>query len=464
MTDKPFDQEERSFLQATGLQPDNLAPLVEDAPALPADALQRIRTQARQKAGVAQPSRPRRHTVWWKTAAAVALIGMGAALAVSSSDSAMAALERLVRLVPGFGLKATDAQSLVMADPVTVVEGSERLTITGLVSDGEATQVRFVVEGLPLEKEAAPEQLPSAKPTIRLPDGKVLTSLGAATSGGEDRLEGTIWFAPLPSGTANLTLSLPSFHGLNQPFEVAIAVVDAEVAGLPAAQTGGWAEERLGVRVGVPYRSVHDGQILLSLDATTTAGAAVEMLGSNQIAPALTDDQGQSYPLIKEASRLMNSSVEPMSATFQGPPAPDATSLRLSVPVVLVAEKAEASLKIPLAKLPTGQPLPLNQRIKLGSHTFVVSAITRIDEQTFGFDLDLGPEQDGVLLQEVSIGLPHRIFKGGGWSYTGHLNKQTGQVERLEFSADPPKGDLEVIFSRPVAQLRGGWEIELPLR
>ena len=61
---KPFNQDEREFLKAVGLEPDQLEQLTQNAPPAPADAQARIRAMARRKAGLeAAPAEMARSTV-----------------------------------------------------------------------------------------------------------------------------------------------------------------------------------------------------------------------------------------------------------------------------------------------------------------------------------------------------------------------------------------------------------------
>lgn len=474
MTGDRLTPEELEFLKSTGLESNDLAPLVADAPALPADALARIRNRVHVKAAstapaaavpdtspVTAPARPRRSGGRWLVAAAAALLIVGGTLVVANPQGALAAIQRLVRLVPGIGLTETDGETLVITSPVSTASGDERLTVTGLISDGRQTEVRFLVEGLPLEKRE-PDVQTAFRPELRLADGTVLQSQSSSASGGSGTAEGVIWFEPLPSGTTDVTLLLPPVLGLTQPFELAIPVVNAVSAGLPEASDGAWSEERLGVRVGVPHWTVQGDLIVLNLQAQLPRGTAVEHFLAEGVLPELSDAQGRVYPLLQERSNLSPNPGEHASLTFQGPLAPDAGHLRLSVPVIKVVEEAEADLSLSLSRLPEGQPLQLDKEMQIGSKRFVVNTVTRL-EGTFRFALDLGPEKEGALLQYVHIAPRTAFFRSGSYSTTGRMNEQTWQLERLDYSPENvPDRNLEVVFKQPLVRLQGDWVVELP--
>jgi len=470
MAGRDFTAEEREFLKSAGLDINQLEPLVADAPALPQDVLERIRTGARERAGMALEAEPaalpaarRRFRPW---VAAAALLVIAGAVALSQSDGAMAAIQRLVRLVPGIGLTEADVGTLVMPSPVTVEQGGQRLTITGLISGSDGTELRYEIEGLPLEKQVSDVPGFPFRAALRLADGTELKELNAATGAGEGTISGIIWFAAPPHVTEAFTLSITPVDSSVAPFEVTIPVVDAAVAGLPEAVEGGWSAERLGIRIGVPYWTVQDDRIVLNLTVNAPQGIRFqevgERIGENRLLPVLTDNLGRTYPLIEESSQLFKNSFEPVSLVFQGPIAPDADALRLQVPAVRVADTSAKAvrLSIPLNQLPLGEPLQLQKEIELGPYRFTVKEVTRLEDLAFRFDVDLGPEQDGTLLQEIKVS-PSRP---GSWGSTWIVDRQTLQTTSIEYYPDVlRRGRLDVQLSEPVLRLQGDWEVTIPL-
>lgn len=461
----------------------SLEPLVADAPPLPAETLERIRAAARRKAGLDEavpagdavpagqavpPDRTRRpgRARWWLAAAAV-LILAGGALVAANPDGALAAIQRLVRLVPGIGLTETDAETLVLPEPVAVEKGGQRLTVTGLISTREGTEVTYRVEGLPeFKADLLSSPRPDDAPQLRLPDGTLVAHRGNNASGGAGTITGTIWFDPLPAGTTDLVLYFPSKWG-SESFEVPLPVVDAASAGLAEALAGNWSEERLGARLGVPHWTVQEDRIILNLAVELPDGMMPHDFGplsEDADELVLTDDRGRVYPLLRGESRLFFGAGDRTSAVFQGPIAEDAGSLRLTAPVLGVSKDVGASLKVAVADLPPGEPLQLDRQLELGSGSITVKTVTRLDEETFLFELDLGPEQDGIMMVDLRVDpvlgpFPTRI---SGWSSS---RSREGRFLTVEFSQDPPPEEyLEVVFRSPELVLLGGWEVELPLQ
>lgn len=487
--------EEQAFLAETGLRPDDLAHLVNDAPPLPPDALARIRNRTREKTGTAvahdaapatlgstlqsppSPSsqaspvqslpspkssattrRPRR----WLAAAAAVLLLVGGSVVLSNPGGAMAAIQRIVRLVPGIGLTETDGDTLVLAEPVSVQHGDVRVTVTGVVGARKRTQVQFRAEWPAVrDKQELASRTSAAE--LRLPDGTVLEGSGHRW-GGSDKLEGEYWYDPLPEGTREVVLVLPFLSGTAEPVEIPLSLVSAEEAGLAEGRPGAWSTEQMGVKVGVPYWTAAGDRIVVALESRVPDGVTVEQFGERfseeNMLPSLSDDQGRVYPLIAEESVLLSGQRQ---AVFQGPLAPDAGELKLSVPALtLVEHAATARLTVPSARLPEGEPLELNEELAIGSQRFTVRAVTRLSPGIFRIDLDLGQEADGALLQRVDVRPPMSPFRSGpsGWSAQG-VDGQMTQME-IDFKK-PPTRNLEIVFASPTYRLKGGWEVHLPV-
>ncbi|WP_374712272.1 hypothetical protein [Symbiobacterium terraclitae] len=462
MTDRQLTPDEQAFLKEVGLHPDDVAHLVDDAQPLPPDALARIRSRARRKAGIEAARSPGRRR--WLAAAAAALLLVGGTVVLSNPEGAVAAVQRLVQLVPGIGLTETDGETWILPEPVSVEQDGLRVTVTGVISSARGTQVQFRVDwtGEPMwEKPAGGMRVPT--PELYLPDGTVLTRPSGYMSGGSRGLEGAFWFGPLPGGWRDAVVRFPSLPGAAEPVDLPLSLVNAVDAGLAEAQPGGWSDDRYGVQVGVPYWTAAGDRIVLALDAVVPDGAFLHEYGDGfgplNLVPSLTDERGRAYPLIDEASELWGPRTH---LVFAGPLEPDAGKLTLSVPALILADQVgEARLTVPLSRLPEGEPLALNERLTIGDRSFTVTAVTRLDDDTFRFDLDLGPEQDGVLLQRVDVAHPKSPFASGptGWSGVS----ENGQMTRIEvdFSA-PPARNLEIVFDNLQYRLQGPWEVELP--
>ncbi|MBP2019587.1 hypothetical protein J2Z79_003029 [Symbiobacterium terraclitae] len=502
MSDRQRSPEEQAFLAETGLHPDDPAHLVDDAPPLPAETLARIRNRAREKAGLAAapaqalpsphspasqarflpspdsqaspvpspPSAkspaPTRRTRRWLAAAAAALILVGGTVFLSDPGGALAAIQRLVRLVPGIGLRETDGETWVITEPVSVQLGDVRVTVIGFISSPEETYLRLRTEWPPSPAMVKARSLPdSASPELRLPDGTVMRSRQGFTSGGSREMSGKYAYGPLPPGTRDVVVVIPHLSGGSASVEIPLTLVNAAEAGLAEAYPGSWSEERHGVRVGVPHWTAAGDRIVLALDARLPKGVVVHEYGDDfgldhKGQPMLTDDQGRTYPLISAESDLIGT---PGRAVFRGPLAPDARRLTLTVPYLrLVDDSARARLTVPLEQLPEGQPLVLNFQLEIGGHRFTVKTVTRVDPDTFEFTLDLGPEEDGVLLQDLGIYRPVSLFGDGPGS--GYGEGVDGQMTLIGVDfRKPPRGNLEITFAEPTYRVNGGWEVHLPV-
>lgn len=462
-----FDKAEQEFMMAVGLDSHDVEHLVAGAPPAAAEAQARIRERVRRKVGLVdvtpRAARPREQSrpraLRWLPAAAAALLVVGAAFTAAGSPTAQAALQRLLHLVPGFGIMETDGQMLVLAAPVTAPGPRGDLTVTALISQGEYTEVRFRIDGLPMIKpDPATMDGEPVRAALVLPDGRRIDQTGAGTGVGEV-LRGTLWFPALPTETHTVTLDLKGMHGLTDPYVVALNLVDVGHAGLSEASTGGWSLPQNGVTLGAPYMTVEQDRITLLLQTGLgQTDARVSEVGGASGRLALTDDLGHSYELLRDES-VLGSSTYGLSAVFVGPLHDGAAALRLTVDALQVEEKGEARLRVPLSRLAVGQTAQLNEELRVGSHTIVVRSVTRLEEQRFALDLDLGAEQDGAILEYVRI-QPYRGSGGSSMRFDPATEKQASE---FEVSYTPDGKYLDLLFSQPTVEIQGPWQIELPI-
>ncbi|MDB4896783.1 MAG: hypothetical protein JWN15_3045, partial [Firmicutes bacterium] len=404
--------------------------------------------------------RPRPWLRWLPAAAALLLAAGG--LLTAGSPSAQAALQRLLHVVPGFGITETRPQTLLLAEPVTVQGSRGKLTVTALISTVTFTELHFRIDGLSSVKPdpATMDQEP-VRAALLLPDGTRLAFTSATSGVGLNDVQGTLSFPALSESVRTATLELSPMHGLTDPYTAPLKLVDAASAGLTEAVAGGWSSQRNGVMMGAPYAAFEQSQITLSLEAALTAQTTgIRHVGGLPAQPVLTDNLGNTYPLVPEASLLWPGSARGLSATYAGPVHAGATALRLTVDAVQVVEEGTARLRVPLDKLPVGKPAALNQELKLGARRIVVRSVTRLAADQFALDLDLGPEQNGAILQTVSV-TPYQTSGGGQYKFDPATQKQASD---FVVSYTPQGNYFDVQITRPTVEITGPWQIDLPVK
>ena len=471
MPTKRYDHDELEFMRSVGLDRDRLEELMDMEPAEPVsqESLQRIRTMTYRKLGImsddAESVESRQPAAsWWRRnlPAAVALLlvlGFGIAARLPSTQ---AAIEKLLYLVPGFGITETSGQTLVLAGPVQVEGKRGHLTVTALVSNGENTEVRFHIDGVVSTKPdpSTMDQSP-LEAALVLEDGTRFDHSSAQFSAGE-KIIGSLWFPALPDETESVRLELSSIHGMTEPFEAQLTVVDIASADLTKATIGGWSEYRNGVILGAPYWAIENERIVLTLDSILEEkGARVDRILESL---TLTDDLGNSYPLIVEESELTYNMGKSNQAVFRGPVDEQASSLRLSIEAIQILEKGEARLQIPLDKLRLNSPVEINEKIQVGRWPVIVRSVTRIENQQsddrFALDLDLGPVNDKIFLQYLHVG-PYRA-RGGG-SFQIEEDELLSQGSNFEVFYEARGRYLDLRFDLPMIGVYGPWNIEIPL-
>lgn len=95
----------------------------------------------------------------------------------------------------------------------------------------------------------------------------------------------------------------------------------------------------------------------------------------------------------------------------------------------------------------------------------LVESVTRLGEEEFRIDVDLGPEVDGSLVQYLRIAPAISSVSGGSHSSGFQVESGLqGQATFFELRFTPRGRYLNVIFSDPMVLVQGPWEIELPVR
>ena len=454
LDNKTFDPTEQAFLDEVGLNPDDLERLAEGAPPVDAAVRERIRSRVHQKALAAPapaPLRPRR--LHWAVAATL-LIALGTTALVASSAAAQEALMRLVRIIPGVGIATTDEGSQILKEPVTVDLGGPKAVVTGLVSTPDETRVRVTVTGL-VRPPAGRVQVQGAEGALLLPDGRRLDLRRSKHSRSLESMELTLFFPPLPAGTARVQLEVdgPVFD-LKQGLQADLALVGAGDRELPAAWEGGRSQEAHGVTVVVPHFGLDGDRIRLTAEVEG-AELALDLLERRtpELQPHLTDERGRTYPLIQTESDAFGMRRDgKYELVFKGPVPADAGALRLVVPSLTVYREGSATLPLPLAQLQPGQTLTIDRELQVGDFTVRVDSVTRWDPTRF--DINYRPDE----IRTLSVGV-----KGTRLSFSNHELGASAQTVTLELPFPPEGPELVLEFHRPQVRLQGPWTVDLTL-
>lgn len=419
--------------------------------------------------------------------ALLALLLLGGGL--WTSPPARAQLGQLAWLVPGLGLRETDAPGLTAIAPTTMERDGLALTVSTLHSTGDRTLVRLQIAGVPLSLPA--EQWPVGQvrltmrdeagrvyPPGRGPSGQGIVPQGPATPG-VPRTTLTFGieqaFAPLDPATRAVEVQVAGPPPIGTRV-VRVPVIPEAEAGLATARAGGSAATIGDVTVRVTGVAA-DGQEL-AVQLAVQPGPATHAVRAldDGFRPGrrlvLRDDRGREViertpsfsPPSADAAGVLRDDL-----LFPQPPT-DARSATLLIPSVTVAETGEtAPLRVPLAGARPGDQIPLTADLALGPYLVRVTGAEIVEERgerKLLLHLDLGTGPPGRRL----LGFEHVTLDGRERSPSGTLHTATGhyggsaQARAIELPLPIGIGSAVTITLRdPLVAVDGPWQLDIPL-
>lgn len=465
-----FSREEREWLRSVGWHAGDPGPWTAGAPALADDITARLQQSVRARVGLAAepgatPSanvraainRKRRHRRRMMLGVA-ALFVIAAVLTVAMSPAAQGVLTRMLRFVPGFGITESPSGTVMLAEPVTVLGPEADLMITALVGTEEYTELKFRLQGQP-PPPLGPQMQGWSSGSIRLllPDGTELPQIGGLKSIRDGYADGNFVFAALPPKTDAVVLELPAgLYGSQHLYKVELRLTDPDgVLGAPAIP-GGQSRELHGVTLVVPYFSYTDDRVAVVIDAESRVPGKLQSVNGL----ALHSDRRHAFSQLTEESVLMaDFTLRPVSATFAGP-TDEAKWVTLTVDKIRMWEEGEATLTVPLEKLPVGQPLSMHEHVRVGMWALTVRSVTR-DAEELTVEMDVSKPPTGIELQSIDVSASGTgpTVRRSGFFYNATTGRYTATAT-LAIDGD----NIRLNFSRPLVRITGPWHVALPLR
>ncbi|MGE5674138.1 MAG: hypothetical protein ACM3XM_09635 [Mycobacterium leprae] len=472
MFDKRMD--ERAFLQSVGLDPDNLDWLVKDAPPVAADVRERIRRRVQAKIDAPAPAVivPAPGSRRWRfarvaTAAALLLIALASTF-VATSEAAQEKLKALFLLVPGFGIKAADTQTRVLASPLAIRAAGVEGLITAVVAGPERTEVRLRIPGLAgraggpqlgsagSDEHHEPAYLPNFPAVLVLPDGTRLRPYSMEHRFGQDGLTATLIFGKLPGGVDSVRLEVPSYFEIPLNLEAQIHLTPVDAAHYAEAQPVTGAFVRDGIKVEALQMAGDGDLIRFNLSVVPTV-PYVTLDEDFRSVPwvSLTDNRGQAYPWNGKESDMFTGRKQVYSVAFAGPLPPGTESLTLTMEQLYIKDRGSAPLVLNVADMAVGDSRTLSQRRQVGAWPVVIKSVKRTADNQFTFTIDLGKPLGNRQLSHV------RAMVGSNVSFVGWA--ENGQ-EVITVDIRPVDGEIAFTWVEPVVIVKGPWVIELPVK
>ena len=417
-----------------------------------------------------------KHTSYWILGAAGVIVVLLLTAALLAPQSVMAAIQGLTRYIPGLGLVEKDAGVWAIAAPVEKTQAGVALTVEEAILSPQRASILLAVKGVTpgmmgdgsatnREKECY------RAPSIRLPDGSLLSSSGSMTTSYDVNTGNKKYYFFAPensSGTfakdlREVTLVIDCIPGTRlgaapAQWEIPLKFTQAspDLAGFPVEE------------VARPSENAQPGGASpLSLDRVVEADDGYVFIGTFR--PLFPDSwiyATETEPLAK----IVDASGRELNYTF--PPdliVPKASSPELhwaykilekdvTWPVTIrfdtinVSCYGNGSFSFDAGENPqAGQVWEQNQKVKVGSCSFQLKSVAqKADGYVFQMAGPAGAEE--VWLQNLKIsGLTEKRLDTRNYT---DVTEQT-----LYFKETPLKGTVSVTFEGVDMKMAGPWQV-----
>jgi hypothetical protein len=401
-----------------------------------AAALERIRQMTLAKVGAGRA--PVRRRTWrqrvWAAAAAVALVAVGATVALGPAE----VLARLLSYVPGLGLRDPAAVRLAAAEPVRLTRGAQWVEVRALLADEQGVTVNVYASGANLTVENA----------VLLDGGEAVRpkSASVATSS-KPESEGWYFFEhKLDAGVRRVGLMVEG----TDPWRLEVPLVPGDQL-IPADQFGPSATAN-GYTIAARARPAEDRLDLSLLVQGAPAGTRVTSLGryfgampATRLLEAATG--GRPLTAVPGDSGVMGElwlrSFEPVSA---------GSTVTVTVPALEAEEPGEARVRLPVTEG------PVNREATLGRWKLTLLRVER-EEGGIRVYVDLGPHLATSLAGFSGLEAGGRAIS---WGYQS--DEQTGRMTWFHVPQEAlGKGSVTLTLKQPTVVIEGPWVIEVPL-
>jgi len=405
----------------------------------------------------------------WAWAVIVVAVLLAAALLVGPSDI-VAALQRLLGYIPGIGM-VDDAGGLrLLAEPVSQVREGITLTVEQAVLDSQHTVVVFRADGIPHSAYPEREDEPfcADQPSLRLPDGALLTPGAGGGRGWGSGFESRREFPAIPAGVDRAVFSLPCLMdtapgAAPEDWELALRFVAAppdltvapvlQVTPPPAAPPA--TQTQTQTEMGLVLEQVielEDAYILMGVFQQGDALPGATVWGMSGW-PEITNGAGQSWPF-----EIPDDLYQPVREPGQSAWAfrvPKGFDPPLTITVTAVDASFPAQLTFSFDAGPDPQPEQqwvLNDELEIAGYSVrLVSIIRHTQARTNGYEFffEADPGVTSVVIEDRD----HAPVGGYGGGSPGEFS--VGIV----YEGSVPSGRLTYHITGLSAQIPGQWRL-----
>ena len=434
-----------------------------------ADALNRIKNDTLKRVKLNQKqTRPTLLSSGFRKYVAAAAVVAIIAISLAGPAQVLAGLQKVMGLVPGFGLIEQQPSGFVLlaTDQPRAEFGEGFIQVSGLLAQPDHTYLNLYIYQVshfinsPKDKndqqheEAFHEDQQKIKQIYLVDEfGQEYRSPERASfswSGSDREAHISMALAPLEKKARLLTLVVPLKGGeqirLDVPL-VSLSEVDewGTVANTTTVE---------GITVSGAAHFGSDTRVSLFVLPSDPSVVRIESIGGffHTTPITLTGESGKLYELQRRGQSFQPNYYE----LYFDPADPGDTTTTFSIPVLLFQEAGKASATIPVPA--AGQIAEINKTVTLGRFPvkFTKSeVIAYSDAKTLRIYVDLGPVGTKTL-DSFSLDI-----KNGGWG--SKYDEFTGQMEYIEVPLSGNQRQVRLNLKDPVYSVKGPWTITFPV-
>ncbi len=475
--DRVLDQ----FLEAIGLPDDFSETVLALEPEPTAETLQRIKKRTLARVSQAPPYRRRalfKRASSALTAAAVILL-FTAALAVAwvGPERVWAGMQRMLTLVPGFGLVEKGEQEewvLFARQKVRVEGGGGFVEVSGLLANPHYTGLQLYIEGLPGYVSHPDPQVDKKKEEDWQADHDarwenylhlyLLDDAGTRydlppdaprfLGGGGAVNQAWLQFPPLDRAARQVTLVVPLEGRETLRVEVPLTILE-DGAGWDSCGASSIEKDITVSAAAFDYTGIW---IALSVHLNNRRGTVVELGRHFPGLPAdqpltLTGPGGQQYsPQLRGWGEMPQNYFELYFEELED----GENQVQLIVPLLQIREEASAKVKVNVPVIDSPEDLDL--AVTLGRFDLKLTRAEKIcdgDQDYLRLYVDLGPAGTETL---------EGFTLSGNQSWGCTFDRETGRIQYLEIPLKGNPSRVTLTLADPVYSLIGPWILDLPVQ
>jgi len=496
--DAEFSGEEKemiALLEKVGLPDDFSEVALQDISGPDHDMTDRIRSNVFRKINRCKGANNRGIKSLWSKAsvrlATAAVLVLLFIVAIIGPGRVIAEFKEAFRWVPGFGLQPEQKLSLALPENITVDLDYMTLVVEGLKADRESTVLKLKIYDLSEEflheycpvtggrlendrlyyrdsYEHLPQLVDEDGNRYEFFERAVGREVSFSNSEQSYVWSSEVYFDPLPSQTSKVTLLLPDLRQEGKTLKVEIPLVPKEdiQEAIPH-----WPSTTLNDITVAASAEVGDEETIINL-AIITEEKNWEVSDMIYRRPytvdtpyMLKDDRGKMYSYHLAESSISGYSNEEGLNVYHlsfDPASPEAEYLKFNIVSIWITVDEKVSYPLQLSRLEKDNPVPLDEDIQLGHHSFQITELSPYKNGVKA-ELDLGPVGQETLIDLRGFYL--EPAEGRGFDVHGRSTRgDDGRLKTIySYFSDHDVDEAILHVGYPLVEIEGPWELKIPL-